>query len=176
MTIYPHAQSQAETALYALLDRENIRYRTEEHEAVFTVEESAAIKAGLPGGHTKNLFLKDKDGNFVLICAVSDTQIRINKLHPHLGMRRLSFGKAEALEALLGVKPGSVTLFSIINDQDHKVRLVLDKALFNHETVWFHPLRNTASTAISSAELERFAHAAGHPPVIMDFTALLPPE
>ena len=161
-----------EAQLYALFDQLNLPYRTEEHRAVFTVEEGRDIKARLPGGHTKNLFLKDKAGQFVLISALGDTQVRLNRLHAHIGTKRLSFGREEALQEHLGVMPGSVTLFSIINDPEARVRLVLDAALFKHEYVWFHPLRNTASTRVRSEDLTRFAVATEHDPLILDLTAL----
>ena len=161
-----------EDRLYALLGDLGIPHETVEHEAVFTVEEGQEIKARLPGGHTKNLFLKDKAGQFVLICALGDTPIRLNKLHPHIGTKRLSFGKKDALFEHLHVRPGSVTLFSIMNDEAGQVRLVLDAALLAHEHVWFHPLRNTASLKIPSSELTRFAKATAHEPLILDLSAL----
>jgi Ala-tRNA(Pro) deacylase len=161
-----------EARLYEQLDKLEIEHLTEEHQAVFTVEESQSIKADLPGGHTKNLFLKDKSAQHVLICAISDTPIRLNKLHPHIGVKRLSFGREAALFDHLGVRPGSVTLFSIINDKDHMVRLVLDRALFDHEFVWFHPLRNTASTRIRSDQIIKFAQATGHEPMVLDLARL----
>jgi Ala-tRNA(Pro) deacylase len=160
----------SEPKLYALLDQLGIAHHTVEHRAVFTVEEGADVKAKLPGGHTKNLFLKDKAGQFVLISALGETQIRLNQMHKRLGTKRLSFGKSEALQDYLGVVPGSVTLFSVLNDTDANVRLVLDKALFDHAQVWFHPMRNTASTRIASAELLRFAEATGHPATVIDFS------
>ncbi len=162
----------AETALFALFDKLGIPHETNEHEAIFTVEEGKDIKTSMLGGHTKNLFLKDKAGMFVLISAISTTPIRLNQLHKTLGMKRLSFGKEDALFDLLGVRPGSVTLFSVLNDKDHKVRLVLDRALFNHERVWFHPLRNTASTAIYSSDIITFAKTTGHEPTLIDFHSL----
>lgn len=165
----PHAD---EPRLYALLDSHGIAYLTEEHEAVFTVDEGQAIKARLPGGHSKNLFLKDKSGQFVLISALGSTPIKLNQLHPHIRTKRLSFGKEDALFTHLGVRPGSVTVFSLINDTQGDVRLVLDQALFEQEFVWFHPLRNTASTRIKSADLLAFARAAGHDPLILDLTGL----
>jgi len=162
-----------EKALFTLFDRVGIAHETREHEAIFTVEEGQHIKAKMPGGHTKNLFLKDKSGQFVLISAISSTPIRLNKCHKLLGMKRLSFGKEDLLFDLLGVRPGSVTLFSLINDVEGNVRLVLDKALFDHERVWFHPLRNTASTAIYTPDIILFAKATGHEPIVIDFQALL---
>jgi len=158
-----------EPALYALLDLLGITHHTEEHRAVFTVAEGADIKAQLPGGHTKNLFLKDKAGQFVLISALGSTEIRLNQLHKRIGTKRLSFGKADALHTLLGVVPGSVTVFSVIHDTSQTVRLILDKALFEHEQVWFHPMRNTASTRINSQDLIRFADGANHPATLIDF-------
>lgn len=157
-----------------MLNRLFIPYETVEHKAVFTVEESETIKSHLPGGHTKNLFLKDKDGQFILICALAETTIRLNKLHTHIGTKRLSFGKADALEDKLGVKPGSVTLFSVLNDTDGSVRLILDRALLDHDFVWFHPLRNTASTKIRSEHLIQFAYETGHEPMIVDFAQITP--
>ena len=159
-----------EPALYALLDELGIARRTEEHRAVFTVAEGADVKARLPGGHTKNLFLKDKSGAFVLISALGSTEIRLNQLHKRIGTKRLSFGKPEALLDLLGVVPGSVTVFSVLHDKGAQVRLILDKALFAHDAVWFHPMRNTASTRIAPQDIVRFAEATGHTPTLIDFS------
>ncbi len=161
-----------EPALYAAFDRLNLPYRTEDHEAVFTVEEGREIKARLPGGHSKNLFLKDKAGAYFLISAVSDTPIKLNRLHPHIGCKRLSFGKEDALFDHLGVRPGSVTVFSVLNDTDHQVKLILDKALWDHEFVWFHPLRNTASTRMRPDDILTFVKAMGHDPLILDLCTL----
>lgn len=126
----------------------------------------------MPGGHTKNLFLKDKAGQVFLICAQSDTQIKVNKLHPVLGCKRLSFGKPELLWEHLGVLPGSVTLFSLINDTQGVVKLVIDARLQTHTIVNFHPLQNTATTAISAEDMIKFAKATGHDPLILDFSTL----
>jgi Ala-tRNA(Pro) deacylase len=162
--------SESEIALFSLFKKLGIETETLEHPAIFTVEEGAKFRKNMPGGHTKNLFLKDKAGSFALICALNDTQIQLNQTHKPLAMKRFSFGKPEALLDLLGVRPGSVTLFSILNDTECQVRLVLDKALFSQNRVWFHPLRNTASTAIYSSDIEAFAIATGHSPTIIDFT------
>ena len=165
-------QHPSEPALYAALNRLGLPHRTEEHEAVFTVEEGRDVKARLPGGHSKNLFLKDKAGEFVLISALGDTPIRLNSLHPHIGCKRLSFGKPDKLDELLGVKPGSVTVFGVLNDRKHKVRLILDRALWEHEYVWFHPFRNTASTRMRPDDIVAFARATGHKPTVLDLRAL----
>lgn len=162
--------------LFDYLDKLNIAHDTTNHAPIFTVEDGQDIKAGRSGAQTKNLFLKDKTGRLFLICALSDTEIKINKLHPVLGCKRLSFGKPDLLLEYLGVTPGSVTLFSVINDKGHKVTLILDAALLEHDIVNFHPLLNDATTAISSADMMMFAKATGHEPVMVDFATLLETE
>ena len=156
--------------LFTVLDRLEIAHHTLDHAPVFTVEESESIKAGMPGGHSKNLFLKDKKGRLVLISALHDTQIALNQLHKRLGTARFSFGRAELLEDKLGVQPGSVTAFAILNDPDHEVRFILDAALMAHEIVNFHPLKNNATTAISRDDLIKFVRALGREPEILDFS------
>ena len=159
-------------ALFAMFDALGISHTTHEHAPVFTVQESASIKGDLPGGHTKNLFLKDKTGALFLVCALGETQIAVNKLHRELGCKRLSFGKPDLLLEYLGVTPGSVTLYAVMNDTDAAVTLVIDKALIAHDLVNFHPMKNDATTAISSQDMLKFAEATGHKPVIIDFAAL----
>jgi Ala-tRNA(Pro) deacylase len=158
--------------LYALLDAHGIAHRTLEHEAVFRVEEGLEIKAALPGGHTKNLFLKDGKGQIWLICALGETQIDLKRLPPVIGAARLSFGSAELLHEMLGVRPGSVSLFGLINDKQHRVKLVLDAALLQAEPVNFHPLANTATTAISQKGLRDFLKAVDIAPQVVDFATL----
>jgi len=154
------------------LTQMGIAYENHDHAPVFTVDEGRDIKARLPGGHTKNLFLKSKDGQFVLVCARGDTAVSVNQLHKQLGTKRLSFGKAEDMERLLGVTPGSVSLFGVMHDRGGEVILVIDAALAACDIVNFHPLLNDATTAISGADMIRFAKATGHPPVVIDFTAI----
>lgn len=158
--------------LFAFLDARGVAHRTLEHEAVFRVEEGAEIKATLPGGHTKNLFLKDGKGQIWLICALGETQIDLKRLPPVIGAARLSFGSAELLQEVLGVPPGSVSLFCLINDRGKRVRLVLDAALLQAEPVNFHPLTNTATTAISQDGLKRFLAALDIAPLVVDFARL----
>jgi len=158
--------------LFALFDRLQIAHRTLEHPAVFRVGEGEEIKASLPGGHTKNLFLKDAKDQLWLISALGDTRIDLKALPAVIGSARLSFGKEPALLEALGVTPGSVTVFAMINDTARQVRLVLDKALLEHALVNFHPLANTATTAISQADLLRFLDALGVQPIVVDFEAM----
>ena len=156
--------------LYAFFDAHNIAYDTVEHPPIFTVAEGADIKASITGGHTKNLFLKDKAGQFFLICAIGSTQIKMGRLHNVIGSKRLSFAKEALLYDRLGVRPGSVTLFSLINDPDHSVTLILDAALLAEARVNFHPLENTATTGISTDDMLRFVKALGRERLIVDFS------
>lgn len=162
--------------LFARLDALAIAHTTHRHPPVFTVEEGRDLKASMPGGHTKNLFLKDKDGAYVLISAEAHTQIRLNQLHRHIGTRRLSFGSPEDLLARLGVTPGSVTAFALMNDPEDKVRFIVDAALLACDPVNFHPLTNTATTAISRDDFRRFVEATGHDFESVDFSQLLQAE
>jgi Ala-tRNA(Pro) deacylase len=155
--------------LFDFLDKHGIEHKTLEHPAVFRVEEGLEIKAQLPGGHTKNLFLKDAKGQLWLISALGETNIDLKSLPAVIGSARLSFGSAERLYDALGVTPGSVTAFALINDPEHKVRFVLDKALAKADPVNFHPLANTATTAISQAGFRRFIEALGREPLVVDF-------
>jgi Ala-tRNA(Pro) deacylase len=158
--------------LFALLDAHGIAHHTYRHPPVFRVEEGAEIKAAMPGGHSKNLFLKNHRGQLWLISALGDTRIDLKALPAVLGSGRLSFGSEERLHAALGVRPGSVTAFALINDPGRQVRFVLDRALLDHETVNFHPLSNDATTAVSSDGLMRFLDVLGVEPLVIDFTAV----
>jgi Ala-tRNA(Pro) deacylase len=155
--------------LFAFLDRHGIVHSTLEHPAVFRVEEGQEIKAQLPGGHTKNLFLKDAKGQLWLISALGETKIDLKKLPEHIGSARLSFGSAERLYDALCVTPGSVTALALINDPEHRVRFVADKALMEADPVNFHPLTNTATTAMSQAGFRRFLEALGRRVQVVDF-------
>ena len=158
--------------LLAFLEGLGIAHHTIDHPAVFRVGEGEEIKAGLPGGHSKNLFLKDAKGRLWLISALGETQIDLKRLHPVIGSARLSFGPAELMEDTLGVTPGSVTAFALAHDVDHRVTFVLDAALAKSDPVNFHPLTNTATTGISQADFRRFLAALGREPIIVDFAEL----
>jgi len=157
--------------LLAFLDRIGVAHATVDHLPVFTVAESAHVKSAMPGGHTKNLFLKDKRGALWLLSAIAETKIDLTALARLFGVGRFSFGSAELLEAALGVTPGSVTAFAVINDTAGLVRMLLDDALFETDPVNFHPLRNDATTAVSHGDLVRFLDATGHPPTRIRFDA-----
>lgn len=167
----PPAPPATRDSLLAWLAALGLETRTHDHPPIFTVEEGRALKLDLPGGHTKNLFLKDKKGALILISALQSTQVPLNQVHRLLGYGRLSFGKPDLLEAVLGVQPGSVTAFALVNDPARRVRFILDKALMAHDPLNFHPLRNDATTAIARADLLRMLDALGRPAEIVDFAA-----
>jgi len=151
-------------ARFAALGIETTCY---EHPAVFTVAESNQLDIDMPGGHTKNLFLKDKKGKFWLVVALQDSAINLKTLHATIGSARLSFGKPEALRDLLGVEPGSVTPFALINDSACRVNVVLEQAMMEQPLLNFHPLRNTATNSILPDDLLRFIASCGHSPQIL---------
>jgi Ala-tRNA(Pro) deacylase len=155
------------TGLLAHLAALGIEADTADHPAVFTVEESRALRGIIPGAHTKNLFLKCKKGTLWLVTALEDTPVNLKTLHHTLGSGRLSFGSAELLREVLGVEPGSVTTFAAINDTACRVTVVLDAAMMRYERINLHPLVNTATTGISREALLKFLNACGHPPRIL---------
>lgn len=158
--------------LFAFLDDHGIAHETVEHAATFTVEEGRHLKASMPGGHSKNLFMKDKDGTIVLISAWADSQLKLNQLHKLISTRRLSFASAELMVECLGVEPGSVTAFALMNDKDQRVQFIADAALMGFDRVNFHPLVNTATTSIQREDLRRFVEATGHSLTVVDFSSL----
>lgn len=144
-----------------------IETHTVEHPPLFTVEESRALRGEIPGAHTKNLFLKCKKGQLWLVTALEDTRIDLKTLHQKLGSGRLSFGSAELLGEVLGLTPGSVSTFGVINDTQSRVTVVLDEGLMRFERINLHPLVNTATTGISRDGLISFLSSCGHPPKIL---------
>lgn len=158
--------------LIAFFDAHGIDHATTDHEAVFRVGEGEGIKDDIPGAHTKNLFLKDAKGRLWLISAKDDTQIDLKRLHTVIGSARLSFGSAELMEQALGVTPGSVTAFAMINGAERDVTFVLDHRLAQAERVNFHPLVNTATTGLSQAGFAKFFQALAISPLVVDFGAM----
>jgi Ala-tRNA(Pro) deacylase len=144
-----------------------IEAETVEHPAVFTVAESSTLERRLPSGHTKNLFLKDKKDRLFLVVALGHARIDLKTLHKKLGCERLSFGRPELLMEVLGVPPGSVTPFALINDAAHRVTVILDADMMRYERLNYHPLANTATTNIARDDLIRFIRSCGHEPRIV---------
>lgn len=156
-------------ALLSYLDACGFETKTIEHPALFTVDDSQKLRGEIEGGHTKNLFLKDKKGNYFLLTAQEDTQVNLKTLHKLLGgSSRFSFGSAEKMEEMLGVTPGAVTALGIINDREGALTFAIDHRLMEHEKINCHPLVNTATTTLSCKDLLSFAKACGHEPIIVD--------
>jgi len=159
-------------ALFLRLDELGIAHHTASHAPVFTVEEARAVRDGLTGGHTKNLFLRNKKGAMWLVVCDEDRLIDLKALARHLGAGRFSFSSADRLMRYLGVTPGAVTPFAVINDTQGVVRVVLDLAVLQHERVNFHPLDNTMTTAIRGEDLMTFLSAENHAPEVTDLGTL----
>ncbi len=157
-----------EAALCARLDALSIAWATHAHAPVFTVEEARALRGSLPGMHTKNLFLKDKRGGFWLVVAREELGVDLNALAKTLSAPRFSFGSPELMVEILGIAPGAVTPFALMNDAAGKVTAVFDHAMMAGGMLNFHPLRNDKTMAIAAPDLVRFARDTGHEPLIME--------
>jgi Ala-tRNA(Pro) deacylase len=158
--------------LFAFLDSLGIAHKTKHHPPVFTVAESESLRDEIPGGHTKNLFLKDKKDQFFLLTVDEHATVDLKTVHTLVGgASKFSFGKPEKLMEYLGVIPGAVTAFGIINDHDKAVTIVLDADLMKNDVVNCHPLANDATTSIASADLIRFVEATGHTAHVLKVTA-----
>ncbi len=154
--------------LLAFLDGLGIACETVDHPPLHTVEESRALRGQIPGGHSKNLFVKDKKSRLFLLTLGEDTEIDLKRVHEKIGASgRVSFGSGELLEEIWGVRPGAVTPFGAINDTENRVSVVLDSALMAHERVNFHPLVNTRTTGLSPEGLKAFLRATGHEPQVV---------
>lgn len=160
-------------ALHARLDALGVPYRAVSHPPVFTVEEAKALRGELPGHHIKNLFLRNKKGQMWLVTCLEDREVDLKALGERLGAGRFSFGSADRLMTYLGVRPGAVTPFAVINDREGAVTMVLDSGLLEggpgKELVNCHPLVNTMTTALAPADLVRFLEAEAHAPQLLDF-------
>lgn len=151
----------------------SVEQTTHDHAAVFRVEEGLELKVGMPGAHTKNLFLKDKKQRLWLISAAQDTVIDLKRVRTALGATgNLSFGNEGLMFETLGVRPGSVTALGLINDVDRRVTFVLDRRLHEAAIVNFHPLTNTATTALEQGAFQRFLALLEREPVVADFARL----
>ena len=157
--------------LIAFLDSLDIPSQTVHHPALHTVGDSQALRGEIPGGHTKNLFVKDKKSRLFLLVLGEEATIDLKRVHEKIGAQgRVSFGGPELLEEVWGVKPGSVTPFGAINDKAGRVAVVLDAAMMRCERLNFHPLVNTSTTGLASADLVKFLRATGHEPLIAAIT------
>ena len=161
-----------EAELFAFLADLGISVSTVRHPPLYTVADSQSLRGEISGGHTKNLFLKDKKDNFFLVSVGEDAVVDLKQIHTIIGAAsRVSFGKPEMLMELLGVIPGAVTVFGLINDSQRRVKVVLDQDLMAHDVINAHPLINEATTSITSADLIRFVEATGHDAAILKVSA-----
>lgn len=158
--------------LIAYLNSLAIASTTVEHPPLHTVEELQALRGEIPGGHVKNLFVKDKKSRLFLLVLGEETSVDLKRVHEKIGAQgRVSFGSAELLEEVWGVKPGAVTPFGAINDAEGRVSVVLDATMMRHERLNFHPLVNTRTTGLASADIIKFLRATGHEPMIVELGA-----
>jgi Ala-tRNA(Pro) deacylase len=161
--------------LFAYLAGLGIAHATVTHPPLFTVEQSQALRGTIPGGHTKNLFLKDKKDAVFLVVVPEEARIDLKSLHRRLGASgRFSFGSADLMRELLGVEPGAVTAFGVLNDTSRRVNLVIDAGLMENPVINCHPLVNTMTTSIAREDLLKFLAATGHDPRIEPLAE--PPE
>ena len=161
-----------EADLLAFLAGLGIAVSTRRHPALFTVADSQALRGEIPGGHTKNLFLKDKKDNFFLLTVDEEAVVDLKQIHHLIGAAgRVSFGKPDMLMELLGVAPGAVSIFGLANDTAHRVKVFLDEELMKNAVINAHPLTNEATTSIAAADLVEFIKATGHDPVILKVSA-----
>ncbi len=158
--------------LFARLESLGIEARTMEHAPVFTVEEAKARRGELPGAHIKNLFLCNKKRAMWLVVCLEDRQVDLKVLAGALEAGRFSFGSADRLMKYLGIEPGAVTPFAVINDRQRAVQVVLDKAMLDHNPINGHPLVNHMTTAVAPEDLVGFLEAEGHPPQMLDLDGL----
>ncbi len=158
--------------LFQRLDALGISHVTHRHPPLHTVAESVTLRGSLPGGHCKSLFLRDRKGGLWLIVVLEDRRLDLKALADRLAAPRFSFGSRDLLQAVLGVTPGSVTPFALMSDREHRVSVVLDAAMLEHDPLNYHPLVNTATTAIAPRDLLRFIADCGHHPRILDLGGL----
>lgn len=164
-SLLPCAEAR-EAALYRRFTAFGITWTMHEHAPVFTVEEARGLRGALPGTHTKNLFLSDRKGGLWLVSAREDLRVDLNALARALGRPRFSFGAPELLVEVLGILPGCVSPFALMNDALARVQAVFDEGMLALDPLNFHPLRNDRTTAIRAADLIAFARATGHEPLI----------
>ncbi len=165
-------ETKGEAELYALFDAHGIGWTHHSHPPLHTVEESRALRGDLPGAHVKNMFMKDRKDRLWLVTCLEDRQIRIRDLEKEIGAQKCSFGRPELLWEALGIRPGAVSPFGLINDPGHRVTAVLDMQMLERDPINAHPLHNEATTAVSAADFRRFFEVTGHVPVLIDFDAL----
>jgi len=167
--VYTHGVTVTCDELFERLEALNIATTTVQHPPVFTVEEAKQHRGILEGTHIKNLFLRNKKRKMWLVVALEDRAIDLKSLGKRIGAGHVSFARPERLQQYLGVEPGAVTPFGLINDREQHVQVVLDAGVLNEDPVHCHPLTNTMTTAIRGEDLLKFIEACGHRYQLVDF-------
>ncbi len=168
---------EAAQSLFDFLAGLGIEVTTVGHPPLFTVEQSKALRGSIGGAHTKNLFLRDRKDRHFLVTVDEEADVDLKTIHQAIGASgRVSFGKPETLLELLGVTPGAVTPFGLINDTGGRVTFVLDAGLAKAGIINAHPLTNEATTSIARDDLLRFVAATGHEALVLNVTGRLPHE
>jgi Ala-tRNA(Pro) deacylase len=162
--------------LFRRLDELGIAHTTHRHPPLFTVADSKALRGNLPGGHCKSLFLKDKRGQVYLVVALEDRIIDLKRLRHTVAAGNLSFGSAELLYEVLGIRPGAVSPLAVVNDDARRVLVVLDQAMLRVDPLNYHPLTNEMTTAIGPQGLIAFLRASGYQPTVIDFDEAVAPH
>lgn len=160
--------------LFNIMKNINVAYTLYEHDPIFTVEEGLHLKGNIPGLHCRNLFMKDKKGDMFLVVAANETQIDLKKLPKAINSGRLSFCSSDRLMTHLGIYPGAVCPFAVVNDKDQVVKVVLDQKMVEADLVCVHPLDNAMTVSLSPDDLLKFFNHTGHEPHILDMTDLAP--
>ena len=155
--------------LMATLVSLEICYSIHSHPPLRTVEDAKAFRGDLKGAHIKNLYLRDRKKRNFLLVAEEDKEIDLKALPGFIGSGKLSFGSADRLLEILCVSPVEVSPFTLINDPDHKVQLILDSDLVGQPCLFAHPLVNDLTLGVSGADLMRFFTHTGHNPRLMNF-------
>ena len=158
--------------LIRILNDHGFKYFIKEHAPLFTVEDSKALRGQIEGAHSKNLFLKDAKANFFLISIEESASIDLKKTMQQIQSKKLSFAKPEYLQDILGIEPGSVSPFALLNDTKKQVKFYLDRSFLDSETVNFHPLINTATVNISPQNLIELIEKYHNPVNYIDLESL----
>ncbi len=156
------------------LNKLDVAYQMHEHEPIFTVAEGEHLKKAIPGTHCRNMFLRDKKKNMFLLTLANETQVDLKKLAEHLGCGRLSFGSPDRLWEYLGIRPGSVNPFCIVNDKGGDVRIILDKYMMDQNILNVHPMDNAMTIGLTPLDLARFIETTNHSPEIIDLSNCAP--
>ena len=155
-------------SLFAVFAELGIAYELHHHKAVYSVEESSGLEENIAGAHCRNLYLRDKKKRNFLVTAMNETPVDLKALEKEIGCARLSFGSEKRLWQFLGVYPGSVCPFAVINDADNAVTVILDENMMQQDKVNYHPLHNTMTVTLSPSDLKKFLKHTGHDPLSLD--------